>query len=405
MSDTIFGRYHGKSGALFGLFIKTSLLTILTLGIYRFWAKTRIRKYFWSATTGDGDSFEYTGTGLEKFLGFLIAVVVLAIYLGIVQMVLMFFGIFLFDEPQTEAEVLLQVFGVYITFFAVIPLIFFAQYRSRRYKLARSRWRGLRFGMDSAAGGYVWRAILHTLVTILTLGILLPRQTFYLEKYMSDRMWYGDAQFEQMGRWQALFKGMKHLVIALVIIVVSIVLGVWLDMPGVAAAGFFVGYVWFIVGSIYYRVYAFNYMTENKLLDAAVQFKASASTKKVVQIVLVGMLLIVLVMFAAGVVVSLVALGMSSTFSSMFMPQAGSTPPSAGAFASLAVVGIVLYVGLLLAISGMSLVLITQKVIAHVIDSVIVDNASHLETIRQRAADKGADADGFADALDIGGAI
>jgi len=32
-------------------------------------------------------------------------------------------------------------------------------------------------------------------------------------------------------------------------------------------------------------------------------------------------------------------------------------------------------------------------------------NADHLATIHQRAADAGADADGFADALDIGGAF
>lgn len=61
--------------------LKTSLLTLVTLGIYRFWAKTRVRKYFWSSVVGEGDGFEYTGTGIEKILVFLVAVVVLAIYL------------------------------------------------------------------------------------------------------------------------------------------------------------------------------------------------------------------------------------------------------------------------------------------------------------------------------------
>ena len=39
-----------------------------------------------------GDAFECTGTGLEKFLGFLIALVILAFYLGILQVVLTFVG-------------------------------------------------------------------------------------------------------------------------------------------------------------------------------------------------------------------------------------------------------------------------------------------------------------------------
>ena len=64
-----------------------------------------------------------------------------------------------------------------------------------------------------------------------------------------------------------------------------------------------------------------------------------------------------------------------------------------------------LYLGLLLAFGGVSLVMITQKIIEHMVNSVTVHNADHLDTIRQRAADKGADAEGFADALDIGAAI
>jgi len=75
--NTLTGRYAGTSNALFKLALKTSALTLITLGVYRFWGKTRIRKYIWSSTHVGEDNFEYTGTGLEKFLGFLIAVVVL----------------------------------------------------------------------------------------------------------------------------------------------------------------------------------------------------------------------------------------------------------------------------------------------------------------------------------------
>ncbi|MGB0797738.1 MAG: DUF898 family protein, partial [Planktomarina sp.] len=77
--------FHVDTGRLFWLAIKTTLLTVITLGVYRFWARTRIRRYIWSAIRPGGDEFEYTGTGLEKFLGFLLAVVILAVYLGILQ--------------------------------------------------------------------------------------------------------------------------------------------------------------------------------------------------------------------------------------------------------------------------------------------------------------------------------
>ena len=180
MSEHIQGRYFGKRASLFRLYMLTAFLTLVTLGIYRFWAKTRIRKYIWSATTGDDDSFEYTGTGLEKFLGFLVAIVILAVYLGIVQMALFFLGLNLFVEPRTQTQALAQIGAIYITLLAVLPLVLFAQYRARRYKMARSRWRGIRFGMDTGAWGYAGRALGYYLLNICTLGLFNPLVTFRL---------------------------------------------------------------------------------------------------------------------------------------------------------------------------------------------------------------------------------
>ena len=67
MSTAFHGRYSGEKSPLFWLYIKTACLTVLTLGIYRFWAKTRMRKYIWSSVNIGDDNLEYTGTGLEKF--------------------------------------------------------------------------------------------------------------------------------------------------------------------------------------------------------------------------------------------------------------------------------------------------------------------------------------------------
>ena len=49
MSDGnyVHGDYTGDGKALFFLALRTGLLTFFTLGIYRFWAKTRIRRFIW----------------------------------------------------------------------------------------------------------------------------------------------------------------------------------------------------------------------------------------------------------------------------------------------------------------------------------------------------------------------
>ncbi|WP_028957228.1 YjgN family protein [Sulfitobacter sp. 20_GPM-1509m] len=409
MSATIHGQYHGKAGPLFSLYFKTAFLTLITLGIYRFWAKTRLRKYIWSATAGDGDSFEYTGTGLEKLLGFLFAIVVLAIYLGIVQMALFYFGLNLFVEPRNQIEALAQVGAIYITLLAVLPLLLFAIYRARRYKTARTRWRGLRFGMDNGAWGYVWRALGHGFLSLITLGILLPRQTFWLEKYMTDRTWYGDAKFEQTGRWQSLYPGLKHVLIAVLVLVIGMTLGITLQSPLLAGTSVFVGYIWLIVGGVYYRIYAFNVLTRAKMLDGAVTFDSGARTGRVIGIVLTGILAII---GAAIVGIFLMGLILMATFGLSFGALGGlfggyADPGDFNAASGLvgSIVIAVLYVALILALGGLSLVMITQRIIGHVVSSVVVANAPHLDHVRQRAADPGADAEGFADALDIGGAI
>lgn len=393
--DAISGEYHGERKPLFNLAFKTALLTALTLGIYRFWAKTRIRKYIWSSVAGQSDAFEYTGTGLEKFLGFLMAIVILAIYLGIVQMILFYFGLSLFSEPTSSAEMVGQTLAFYITFLAVVPLIFFAQYRARRYKLARSRWRGVRFGMERSAWGYALRAMGHWVLTIFTLGVLLPRQTFYLEKYMTDRTWYGNGKFEQQGKWTGLYPAMKHLAIGLAILIGGGILGGLTGSAVLGVTAAVVGYIWLMIGLVSYRVKSFIYLTDNKVLDGEVRFDATPETSIIVGTVIVGGLVV-------GLVVGLVFAVVGGIASSLMGPLMFGNPV-AQIFGLIAVAAI--YIMALAMAGALSLVWITQPIIDHVVTTLNVKGAEHLNTIKQRAHDDGADAEGFADALDVGGAI
>ncbi len=53
------------------------MLLLVTLGIYRFWLATDVRRFLWSNTEIAGDGLEYTGTARELLLGFLIAIALL----------------------------------------------------------------------------------------------------------------------------------------------------------------------------------------------------------------------------------------------------------------------------------------------------------------------------------------
>ncbi|MDB9855724.1 YjgN family protein [Planktomarina temperata] len=407
--------FLSENSKLFWLVTWTGALTIVTLGIYRFWARTRLRRYIWSSIRPGGDSFEYTGTGLEKFLGFLIALVVLAVYLGLLQVVLSFIGFSLWgaitSEPRGPMDVVTQLGATYVTGLAVLPLIFFAQYRARRYMLSRTRWRGLRFAMDAAAMGYAWRALLYFGLSIVTLGALMPLATFRLEKYMTDRMWYGDASFEQEGQWTALYGAMKHLFIAVGLLLPAGVIIYWGLFLGFLFLGFlsilsFAGCIWLLFGFIYYQVESFKYLTAQKVLDGQVRFTSQASCERVIGIFVQGIILITIL----TIVLILIFVALYFVFSALGsngMPGGGAGAEIFGGSGLLWALLVVILGSLacFVLIGALATVFISAPILGHIVDTLRVENSGQLEQIRQRAGDLMDDADGFADALDVGGAF
>ncbi|MGB1234333.1 MAG: DUF898 family protein [Planktomarina sp.] len=387
--------YVGSGSGIFMLALKTGFLTLITLGIYRFWAKTRIRRFVWSSIKVDGDTAEYTGTGLEKLLGFLVAVVVLAVYLGLLQVVLTFVGLSLmgaFANPDPSPEAILAQLAVtYITVIALLPLILFAQYRGRRYMLSRTRWRGLRLGMTPGALGFVWRGLVYTVLTIVSLGLLLPLATFRLQKYMVDRTWFGDAPFAQSGKWTGLYHGMKHIFIAVAILIAT---GVLVAYAGEDAIwSFIVGYLWLMFGFVDYQVKSYRYMTDRQTVDDEIGFTTDTQTSAVAGTYVVGAL-------ATGLLGAIL-------FGIFFLLLRGlsmSLIMSFGIYGIYAFV-VVFYIAILVILGAVAMAVINQPILAIFVRSTTIVNSGHLANIQQRADDSIADADGFADALDVGGAF
>ena len=156
-------RFTGCWQEYLGIALTNLLLTIVTLGIYRFWAKARERRYLWSHTHLIDDELEWTGTGGEMFIGFLM---VMGIMLGLVAVIV------------GGGMILGRWFG-FIGIFAFYILLLwgfgFAQFRALRYRLSRTYWRGIRGGSDGNGVGYGWTALGNNFLAGLTLGILTPK--------------------------------------------------------------------------------------------------------------------------------------------------------------------------------------------------------------------------------------
>ena len=181
-------RFLGQRRSYWRLLIRGAALLMVTLGIYRFWLVTDVRRFLWSNTEIAGEPLEYTGTALELLIGFLVAIALLIpIYAG-------------FFLAALDLGLLGKLSGL-LAFAALGVLGQYAIYRARRYRLTRTIYRGLRFHQSGSAWSYAIRATLWWIATIVTLGLAYPFQMASLERYKMRNTFYGDlaGRFEASG--------------------------------------------------------------------------------------------------------------------------------------------------------------------------------------------------------------
>src|SRR6476469_4987714 len=69
--------FNGVQDAFWRLLTRGAVLLHVTLGVYRFWLQTDVRRFLWNNTEIAGENLEYIGTARELLLGFLVAIVFL----------------------------------------------------------------------------------------------------------------------------------------------------------------------------------------------------------------------------------------------------------------------------------------------------------------------------------------
>ena len=188
--------FDGPRGELAGLLFRNLLLTLATLGVYRFWAKTRVRGFLWRHVKLLDDPLEYLGTGTELLVGFLIAVVFIApltsAYSWLPSLV-----------PQGIPYGVLILPALYYGTLGFLVQV--AVYRVRRYRLTRTAWRGIRFGLDGSALKYALIGCLYGLVALATAGLAYPWWRVATTRYFTDNARFGTTRFSFEGRTVRLF--------------------------------------------------------------------------------------------------------------------------------------------------------------------------------------------------------
>jgi uncharacterized membrane protein YjgN (DUF898 family) len=204
-------RFLGDESAYWRLRIKGAALVVVTLGIYRFWLATDVRRFLWSNTEIAGDTLEYNGLATELLIGFLFAIAILVPLYMVFALVALELDIVAL-APALIGFALLALLGEY------------ALYRARRYRLTRTVFRGLRFDQHGSPWRYAFYALVCWAVVIVTLGLAYPWTSAFIERFKMRNTSYGDLHGRFEGSGLALFlRGLPMWLLVVGVPVIAIV--------------------------------------------------------------------------------------------------------------------------------------------------------------------------------------
>jgi uncharacterized membrane protein YjgN (DUF898 family) len=385
---------------LFVLLLRNMGLTIITLGIYRFWARTALRRYWWSNVVIDGDPLEYTGTGAELFLGFLLFLLLVSPF-GLVWGLLKAFA----ADPKWQAVLTL---GFYV--FLLFILVPVAMFRARRYRMSRTRWRGIRGGMGGSTLRFLAITIGGFVATILSCGILAPWMRIMQTRYITNCSSFGDQNLHFDGksgglilRWLAILALPALLVVLAGLMVAAAVAkqaasGETFVPEKMSVVGFLaiipigLAVLIFVVGLIWYNAYEFRY-TLNHTLIGTLRLRSLVEP-----LVIVGYVLAFFVIgsfgvaFLLGLVIAFIA-GIAAVY-------AHGQKEVMGAIIVVAV--LVLYLVAFIAMSILRVLILDKAIVKMLVESAALDGPGGLAGIRQSTVPMPGSGEGMADAFDLG---
>jgi uncharacterized membrane protein YjgN (DUF898 family) len=205
--------FHGTGGTLFGIHLVNALLTLVTLGIYYYWAKVRVRTFLFSQTAFAGDRFSYHGNARELFNGAMKATLVF----GLPYTLLSNGGSFL--ESGLAVQIALQV-AASLLLVLFIPV---AIASARRYRLSRTAWRGIRFSFQGKTLDFVKLWFSGYCLTGATLGLYYPYFSTRKHAFLTEHSYVGSEPFKFSGIGSALFR--PFLTVYLSSLTVAIIVG------------------------------------------------------------------------------------------------------------------------------------------------------------------------------------
>ena len=265
-------KFKGQAGEYFGIWIVNLLLTIITIGIYGAWAKVRTKKYFSSNTEIDGHSFGYHATGWQILKGrILVALVSLVFVLGVVF-------------TSEAGELASGIYVIFVFILAILALPWIVN-NALKFSARMTSYRNIRLNWRGTYGQTLFIYYITPLLSIISLGLLIPLVTKYYFNYYAKGHYYGTSGFRTEASTNDFFRGairsglLPSLVLLYLLIIYMVVIR-WeaisyvMEYPNRiedAMAAEFVGLSFLIpvlIISVVFTNFIFRIMSRNILLNS-----------------------------------------------------------------------------------------------------------------------------------------
>ncbi|MGE0747342.1 MAG: YjgN family protein [Rhodospirillales bacterium] len=165
--------FGATAGAYFRIWLVNLVLTLLTLGIWSAWAKVRRNRFFYGNTTLMGHGFDYLATGATILKGRLVAVALIAVYLG---------SGYVSEFVQGS---------IFIAWLVAVPWVVG---RALAFRGRNTAWRNVRFHWHGTTGGCARTFLLWPLVTAIGLGLLFPMASQAAGRFIVRNYTFGVAR-------------------------------------------------------------------------------------------------------------------------------------------------------------------------------------------------------------------
>jgi uncharacterized membrane protein YjgN (DUF898 family) len=353
-----------KRPGLLKLTIINFLLGLITLGFYRFWAKTNVRKHIWSSVHINGEPLEYTGTGMELFKGFLVVFGFFILPFVIFSAVLGILG-----EQYAALYIVVQM----AFFLAIYVLWGFAIYKARKYQLSRTNWRGIRGTLAGSAMTYSLLYFGSLIAKSMSFGWATPVMNTVLQEQMTNDMRFGDAAFKFKGRAGPLYPTYALC---------------WLLTLGAIIAGI-----------VMIGVFSGLWDQMKTFIDSLDSGADPDTVMGILALAFLGLFLLsallIPMLWAVYVAKELRTFADYTRFDGVPFKM----DVSAWSVISLTVINVLLIIFTL----GIAMPFVQQRLVKFMVDRITLDGLIDIDRIRQSSVAKESRGEGLADAFDIGG--